>query len=191
MQLWQPWPAVALLAEQGNCSTCTKNINHFKILGKLQVRKIDEDCGSFQNGSTFFWKEFCIQQQQFKAKAWPISSRQWWHEKSVVVFRSQITKQPETVSSWTHYVAASEWFMHLSFLICWNKASTFLFHCTSQVFRDKEVRMEHTSLKKSAKSIRQFVQACLLPQAFCGEVTITLWLICECWPSTGLSQGLC
>lgn len=97
----------------------------------------------------------------------------------MVVFRSRITKQPETVSSWTHYVAAFEWFMHLSFLICWNKASTFLFHCTSQFFRDKEVGMEHASLKKSAKSIRQFVQACLLPQAFCGEVTITLWLICK------------
>lgn len=121
---------------------------------------------------------------------WPISSRQWWHEKSVVVFRTRITKQPESVSSWTHYVTEPEWFMHLSFLICWNKASTFLFRCTSQVFRDKEVRMERTSLKRNAKSIRQFVLACFFPQAFRGEATITLWLICKFWPSLAISVGI-
>lgn len=49
---------------------------------------------------------------------------------------SGVTSQPGTVSSWNLYAAELEWFMHLSFLICWNKVSTFLFRRTSQVCRD-------------------------------------------------------
>lgn len=78
-------------------------------------------------------------------------------------------KQPETVSNWNLYAAEPEWFMHLSFLICWNKVSTFLFHCTSHACRDKEVRMEKTPLKRIAKSTRQFVQTYLFSQVFCCE----------------------
>lgn len=73
-------------------------------------------------------------------------------------FQQWSIKQLETVSNWNLYSAEPEWFMHLSFLICWNKLSTFLFHRTSQACRDEEVRMEQMPLKTIAKSTGQFVQ---------------------------------
>lgn len=60
------------------------------------------------------------------------------------------------------YPAEPKWFMYLSFLICWNKVSMFLFHCTSQAYRDTEIRTGTLSLKKTPKSKRQFVQPHIL-----------------------------
>lgn len=60
------------------------------------------------------------------------------------------------------YSAEPKWFMYLSFLICWNKVSMFLFHCTSQAYRDTEIRTGTLSLKKTPKSKRQFVQPHIL-----------------------------
>lgn len=53
-----------------------------------------------------------------------------WHEPSVLLrgsFHQRSIKQTVTVSNWDLYSAEPEWFMHLSFLICWNKVSTFGF----------------------------------------------------------------
>lgn len=95
-----------------------------------------------------------------------IFAYQWWHETSVGFpgsFHQQSIKQPEFVSNWNLYAPELEWFMHLSFLICWNKVSTFLFHCTSQARKVEEISMEQMSLKKIAKSTWQFVDAQVFP----------------------------
>lgn len=82
-----------------------------------------------------------------------------------------VTRQPGTVSSWNLYAAELEWFMHLSFLICWNKVSTFLFRGTSQVCRDGRGKDGVNVLEEESKVNHSVCPAVpfFSPAVFCRE----------------------
>lgn len=86
-------------------------------------------------------------------------------------------KHPGTVSNWNLNAAEPEWFMHLSFLICWNKVSTFLFHCTSQAIQRRGGRVN--ALEENGKVNRAICPAASLFSSILSWTVqrLTLWLI--------------
>lgn len=74
--------------------------------------------------------------------------------------------------------------MHLSFLICWNKVSTFLFHCTSQACERQRGKDGANALEESGKVNQAICPGSpLFSSIFVVKVqrwkTITLWLVCK------------